>query len=189
MGCELGGWIPSHSWSTANGGAAAWFQWRTCIYFKFWNDRMESVSKTPVGWVANYDRRQTKNLKKFPFHDSSLVTDFIEGFILATMIMKNFVLIKLRLVWAIRPIWWMGWYDPIVGVWPDLTQFLGKPRADPSGTLFCAYTDDCINLISKSLTSYKEWKYQNDVARIHVEGLIGWIKFFQYSFVSALPVW
>ena len=69
---------------------------------------MESLSKTPVGLVANYDQRQTKNLKKFPFYDSSLVTDFIEGFTLATMIMKNFVFIKLRLVWAIRPIWWMG---------------------------------------------------------------------------------
>ena len=39
----------------------------------------------------------------------------------ATVTMKNFVFIKLHLVWAIRPIWWMGWYDLIVGVWPDLT--------------------------------------------------------------------
>ena len=34
----------------------------------------------------------------------------------ATVTMKNYVFIMLRLVWAIRPIWWMGWYDLIVGV-------------------------------------------------------------------------
>ena len=28
---------------------------------------------------------------------------------------------KLRLVWAVRPIWWMGCFDLILGMWPDLT--------------------------------------------------------------------
>ena len=38
-----------------------------------------------------------------------------------TMAMKNILLIKLCLVLANRPIWWMDCFEPIPGMWLDLT--------------------------------------------------------------------
>ena len=42
-----------------------------------------------------------------------------------TVAVKNIALIKLRLKWANRPIWWMDCFDLILGMWPDLTLLFG----------------------------------------------------------------
>ena len=52
-----------------------------CINFEFWNDWVESVSTTPVGWIPNYDRRQTKSQRNVFFtSDEWSLISLKEGF-------------------------------------------------------------------------------------------------------------
>ena len=57
---------------------------------------------------------------------------------------KIFCLLSFACRWAIHPIWWMGCFDLILGVWPDLTQCLGYPRTDLSGALVCCLQHEFI---------------------------------------------
>ena len=73
------------------------------------------------GLLTTIEDKQN-NQRNFLFTiDHWLLISLKDSNMQATVTMKNSVFIKLCLVWAIRPIWWMGWYDLIVGVWPDLT--------------------------------------------------------------------
>ena len=124
-----------NSITKTNGGAAAWIQFRTCIHFEFWNDRVESVSTTLVAWIDIYVRRQQNN---FFSHERWLDTDFFEGFkhIERRQWLWNvFCLSSSACRWTIRPIWWMVCFDIFFAVSPDLAQLLGYPASDPSGSL------------------------------------------------------
>ena len=50
---------------------------------------------------------------------------------------------------------------------------INRTSTDLLGLPTLAYTDNCIEWMSQSLPNYKEWKCQNDPARMDAEGLIG----------------
>ena len=114
-----------------NGGAATWFQEKYAFFFKFWNVRVESVSTTPVGCVANCDRRQTK------INDDWLLISSKDTNFQKAVEKKNILSIKFRLSVGDPAHLVDGLRWPNSWCWPDLTQFLGYLRTDPSGTLIC----------------------------------------------------
>ena len=53
--------------------------------------------------------------------DDWLLISLKDSNIPATVTIKTVMFIKLHLVWTIRSIWWIGCFDLILGMWPDLT--------------------------------------------------------------------
>ena len=70
---------------------------------------------------------------------SQVMTGYLFHWRIQTFRMQRWLEIfcLLKFQWVIRPIWWMGCFDLILGVRPDMTQSLGYPGTDPSGTLVC----------------------------------------------------
>ena len=134
---SLYSWICCICWAPqTNGGALRDFNKELAFICNFWMIEWKTCPRRLWdGLLTMIQDKQKINEISF----SQVMTGYLFHWRIQTFRMQRWLEIfcLLKFQWVIRPIWWMGCFDLILGVRPDMTQSLGYPGTDPSGTLVC----------------------------------------------------